>query len=105
MGHEHLIEHEKGSNKYYETREFEDGVVSKYIEDQDEEIFWTELASKLGFRDAARLQKLKTEEMDRDSFLKEAWSKENDYLEEFEKNGLENVNVTIQKDDKRTNGD
>lgn len=95
MGYENLIEPGTKKNEYYETREFEDGVAFKYIHDYDEEIFWTELASRLAFRDAGRLQKLAAEKMDRDSFLREGWSRENVYHEEFEKNGLDNIHVNF----------
>lgn len=105
MGYDHLIEKDSANGKYYETREFEDGIVSEYKKEYDEDVFWTELAYKLGMRDVERLQKLKTEKIDRETFLREVWSKEDGYLEEFMRNGLRNVQVKFPNESNERNGE
>lgn len=105
MGYDHLIEKDNADGKYYETREFEDGIVSEYKKEYDEEVFWTELAYKLGMRDVERLHKLKTGKVDRETFLREVWSKEDVYLEELMKNGLQNVKVMFPKDSQEKSGE
>lgn len=97
MGYEHLIKQE--GKQYYETREYEDSRVAEYIEEYDEEIFWTELASRLAFRDTSNLQNMLNEKMEGDTYLREAWKKENDYLTEFGENGLKNIRVNFDKKD------
>ena len=53
MGYENLIEGDITSNKYYETREYEDtSEVGEIIEDYNMATFWDELISELAMRDA-----------------------------------------------------
>lgn len=97
MGHEDLIKFDKKYNQHFETREYETGKVEEYIDDYDNEIFWTELPSRLAERDIDRLQKLTGENLDSEDRLRKVWSREEVYQDEFEKNDLRNVEVEFHK--------
>lgn len=96
MGYDNIIEYDKKDNKHYETRDYETGKVEEYIEDYDNEIFWTALPSRLADRDLHRMQKLTGEITDREERLRKVWAREEEYQNEFEKNGLRNVEVKFQ---------
>lgn len=97
MGQEDIIEYDKKYNKHFETREYETGKVEEYIQDHANEAFWTELPSRLAERDIDRLQKLTGEKPDSQESLQKIWSREEEYQQEFEKNGLRNVKVDFRK--------
>jgi hypothetical protein len=82
-------------NQLFPTRELgQDPEIEKYLEDYNEEIFWQELAERLGTRDFLRKYgKEAIEKMDpEERFLKhqEFIIK---YEEEFEKSGIENLEI------------
>ncbi|WP_423188357.1 hypothetical protein ACO1PF_07015 [Alkalibacterium sp. f15] len=97
MGQEDNIKYDKEYDRHFETREYESGKVQEYIEDYDDEIFWTELASRLATRDTQKLIMLTGEISDKDEDLKKYWSREDIYQKEFEENGLRNVSVKFNK--------
>lgn len=97
MGCEDIIQFDKQFNQHFETREYEEGKVQDYLKEYDNEIFWNEMASRLAMRDIERTQRISAEELDHQEMIKNVWSREETYLEEFEKNGLKNVNVEFQK--------
>ncbi|OJF94646.1 hypothetical protein [Alkalibacterium sp. 20] len=97
MGQEDNIKYDKEYDMHFETREYESGKVQEYIEDYDDEIFWTELASRLATRDTQKLIMLTGEISDKDEDLKKYWSREDIYQKEFEENGLRNVVVDFKK--------
>lgn len=97
MGCEDIIQLDKQFNQHFETREYEEGKVQDYLKEYDNEIFWNEMASRLAMRDIERTQRISAEELDHQEMIKNVWSREETYLEEFEKNGLKNVNVEFQK--------
>jgi hypothetical protein len=100
-GLEKYIEFDEKYNKFFPTIEFEeDPEIEKYRQDYDDEIFWQELADRLGTRDFIReygeevIEKMDQEE--RFIKLQEFIVK---YEEEFEKNGIENLEVLKRIDD------
>lgn len=97
MGQDDIIEHDKERNKYFETREYEMGKVEGYIKDYDNEVFWTELETRLADRDLERTEKLTGKVSDPDLRLKEYWTREDEYNREFAHNGLNNVEVRLRK--------
>ncbi len=53
MGYENLIEADKTSKKYYETKEYEDvSEVNEIIGNYNNATFWDDLVSRLAVRDA-----------------------------------------------------
>ncbi len=87
------IEFDEKYNRFFPTREFEkDLELEQYKKDYDDEIFWQELADRLGTRDFIKKYGEEViEKMDqKERFLKnqECIIK---YEEEFEKNGLANL--------------
>ena len=82
-------------NRFFPTADFEeDPEIEKYLQDYNDEIFWQELADKLGTRDFIReygeevIEKMDQEE--RFIKLQEFIIK---YGEEFEENGIENLEI------------
>ena len=101
FGLEKYIEFDEKYNQFFPTRELEQNPeVEKYLQDYNEEIFWQELAERLGTRDFVRkYSKEAIEKMDpEERFLKhqEFIIK---YEEEFEKNGIENLEILKKLDD------
>ncbi len=93
FGLEKLVVLDGETKKYLPANSLEE-TVTHYIEAYDEDKFWDELCHRLGQRDFVRhygqdaIQKMKLEEM----FQKEAGFIRK-YAEEFEKSGLENLEI------------
>ena len=95
------IEFDEKYNRFFPTRKFEEDIeLKQYKNDYDEEIFWQELADRLGTRDfIKKYRKEVIEKMDqKERFLKnqECIIK---YEEEFEKNGLANLELLKKLED------
>ncbi|PTQ65046.1 hypothetical protein C8R26_1623 [Nitrosomonas oligotropha] len=95
MGYENLIEADKESNKYYETREYEDtSEVHEIIDNYDNATFWGELVSELAMRDAKEIKgndafnKMSPEER-----IQLLHPLEEKYHEEFMANDLANLQI------------
>ncbi len=95
MDYENLIEADKESNKYYETREFEDtSEVNEIIENYNNATFWEELVSGLAMRDAKEIEgndafnKMSPEEK-----IQLLHPLEEQYHEEFMANDLTNLKI------------
>jgi len=95
-GLEKYIEFDKKYNKFFPTFDFEeDPEIEKFRQDYNDEIFWQELADRLGTRDFIReygeeaIEKMSQEE--RFMKLQEFIVK---YEEEFEENGIENLGIS-----------
>ncbi|MBK9663142.1 MAG: hypothetical protein KBA82_12640 [Nitrosomonas sp.] len=95
MDYENLIEADKESNKYYETREYEDtSEVHEIIDTYNSATFWDELVSELAMRDAK-------EEAGNDAFKKMSPEEriyllhplEEQYHDEFAANDLTNLRI------------
>ena len=95
MGCENLIEADETSNKYYETREYEDSSgVNEVIEIYNVTTFWSELVSGLAMRDAEEtkgndaINKMSPEER-----IHLLHPLEERYHEEFMANDLTNLKI------------
>lgn len=91
----YVDDEEAGDGEYYPTRFFEEETdVDELREEYDNEIFWTELAQRLGERDFVK------------KYTKKDWNKmslvdrfskrqecEVKWEEEFEKNGVERLEI------------
>lgn len=95
MGYENLIEADKVSNKYYETKEYEDtSEVNEIIENYNNAAFWEELVPRLAMRDAEEtkgndaINKMSPEER-----IQLLYSLEEQYHEEFMANDLTNLKI------------
>jgi len=96
MGLEDLIEFDSEHEKYYPTRKFEEtGYHRECIDEYDNKTFWEDLISRLANRDLIRqmggvenLSKLSFEER-----IQKTLTLEKKYSSEFEKRGLDGVNI------------
>jgi len=100
-GLERYIEFNERYDKFFPTRDFEeDKEIEQYLEDYNDEIFWDELADRLGTRDFIRQYGMEMiEKMDSE----ERFLKQQEFIikyeEEFEKNGIENLELLKKLDD------
>lgn len=97
MGCEDIIQFDKHFNQHFETREYEESKVQDYLTEYNNVVFWDEIAGRLAMRDIERTRKMSAKELNHREIMKNVWSREETYLEEFEKYGLKNVNVEFQK--------
>ncbi|KHE66874.1 hypothetical protein [Halobacillus sp. BBL2006] len=92
FGFDDLVVHDKKLNGHYPTREFEE-EMENYIDENDEEVFWHQLVTRLAMRDAKNEGTLHP---DQESLITRGFELENEYEEEFETHGL--ARLKIQKD-------
>jgi len=95
FGLEKYIELDEKFNKYFPSQELEaDKEIEQYMEDYNNQIFWDELADRLGWRDFIR--KYGEEKISLMS-QKERFLKREEmvikYEEEFEKYGIERLEI------------
>jgi len=81
-------------NNYFPTAEFEEKMHNKYLDEYNDETFWNELEQALGIRDFYRKYGKKAiEKMNREEkFLKQE-EEINKYIEEFDENGIERLEI------------
>ncbi len=101
FGLEKYIEFDEEYEKFISTIDIEeDPELEEYRNDYDEEVFWQEMAIRLGSRDFVRQYGeeaiIKMDQKER--FLKEQQHIIT-YEEEFEKNGIENLEALSKLDD------
>ena len=100
-GLEKYIEFDKKYNEFFPTREFEENSeMEQYRQDYDNEVFWQELADRLGSRDFIKdYGKEAIRKMDQ----KERFLKEQEFIikyeKEFEKHGLSNLEILKKLDE------
>ena len=89
-----LVEREDGDEKFFPTKELEEGKVRNLIDYYDEEIFWEELINRLGERDFEREYGLENiKKMSFEERIKKDHHFFGKYYEEIGKNGLENLEI------------
>ncbi len=95
MGYENLIEADKESNKYYETKEFEDtSEINEAIEHYNNATFWEELVSALAMRDAKENEGMDAiMKMSPEKRMKILHPLEEQYHAEFMNNELTNLKI------------
>ncbi|UCC54404.1 MAG: hypothetical protein JSV68_10640 [Anaerolineaceae bacterium] len=89
-----LVEYDPELEQYFPTRKYEETAVShRFIDEYDDGRFWSMLADRLAWRDLARsvggydkIEKLSIEER-----LGRLFQFEEMYREEFQENGLDNI--------------
>jgi len=94
-GLEEYIEFDEKYNRFFPTADFEeDPEIEKYLQDYNDEIFWQELADKLGTRDFIReYGKEAIDKMDQEERFIKLQEFIIKYEEEFEENGIENLEI------------
>ena len=95
MGYEDLIEYSSEYDKFFETRKFDESGIQDYVDEYDENVFWSELALRLAKRDVIR--EVEADEIGGDDYLLRVLHKEELYQDEFYENGLQNVIVDSDK--------
>ena len=94
FGYDNLIEHSREYDMFFETKEFDESPINDLIDEYDNNMFWTLLASNLAERDIAK--KLEgQEDVAHMEALGMVLGREEEYSDEFYKNGLDNVKVDI----------
>jgi len=97
FGYGKYITYDKKLKEYFATQEFEDkSPAHDYISEFENDSFWEELIRRLAQRDLIRQEgREKYLEMDgKERFTKEGIISEK-YSDEFEENGLENLEVKL----------
>lgn len=95
MGYEDLIEYSKKYNAYHETRKYDESRIHDFIEESEDEIFWSNLELNLAKRDIAEEYADKVDELEHTELLTLVWRREEEYSQEFYENGLDNVKVDL----------
>lgn len=95
MGYEDLIEYSKEYNEYHETRKYDESRIYDFVEESEDEIFWSNLALNLAKRDIAEEYADKVDELEHTEHLTLLWTREEEYIQEFYENGLDNVTVDL----------
>ena len=95
FGLEKYIEFSKKYNKFFPTRELEEGTdVEQYREEYDNETFWEDLIDRLTRRDFIKKYGEETvKKMSLEERIEKEYPFEEKYRNEFEKNGIENLKV------------
>mgnify|MGYP000943017511 CR=1 FL=1 len=94
FGYDNLIEYSRKYDMFFETKELDESPINDLIDEYDNNMFWTLLASNLAERDIAK--KLEgQEDVAHMEALGMVWGREEEYNDEFYKNGLDNVKVDI----------
>lgn len=80
-------------NKFFPTREFEEGKdIFQYIDDYNDDTFWDELIERLAHRDFLKQYKKDAlKNMSREEYFSKKNCFINKYEEEFAKAGIENL--------------
>jgi hypothetical protein len=95
FGMENFILFDEELKRFFPTKEFEEETdVEQYIDEYNNDIFWEELIDRLARRDFIR-------EYGEENVLKMTWEERfekeqpfiDKYDEEFEKNGIENLDI------------
>ena len=89
FGLDHLVPIDKGSNEHFPTLEYEE-ELQPLIDENDNDVFWNELSSRLAKRDVASSEN--TVATIEESRLK-YFQIESEYEKEFVDNGLENLQI------------
>lgn len=100
-GLENYIEFDKKYNQFFPTREFEENPeMEQYRQDYNDQVFWQELADRLGTRDFIKEY---GEEAIKKMDQKERFLKREEFIikyeEEFEKYGLDNLEILKKLDE------
>lgn len=81
------------TGEYFIESEWANRLYDQYILDYDDHVFWDELTERLAQRDLARIRGIAIEEIDRDEDLAKLRPLEQTYREEFERNGVDHLEL------------
>ncbi len=96
FGYEELVEHAAAQDRYYPTRALEEsGPAMDFIEDFEEDAFWSQLAKHLSERDLRReIGEQQLEALDRGELWELLEVHETKYWDEFQRHGVERLEIT-----------
>ncbi|MDA8432568.1 MAG: hypothetical protein M0Z60_06355 [Nitrospiraceae bacterium] len=95
FGYADLVEFAASQNRYYPTRELEEnGPAMDFVEEFEEDAFWSQLAKHLSERDLRReIGEQQLDALDRTELWEMLEEHETKYWEEFQKYGVERLEV------------
>lgn len=94
MGADDIIEYVADDDEYYELRDHDDELHTKFIDPYEDEVFWDELSDRLAERDLIRkIGVEKFEAMDGFDRVAKTEAIRERYLQEFEHHGLERIQI------------
>lgn len=95
FGCEDLIEYDDATGRYYPTADLEEtGQAPRFIQDFEEDTFWSQLAKRLSERDLAReLGKDRLGAVDQADQWEQLEDHEARYWDEFEQHGIERLEI------------
>lgn len=94
MGCENLIEYDKEMNRYFPTKEFDEGQGMQYIDEYNNDSFWDELLDRIVVRDVIqKIGEKKARELTFEECLEVEEPLREKYSIEFEQNGLDNIEI------------
>jgi hypothetical protein len=93
-GLERFAEYNEEIDGYVPSYEFEEETnIKEIINEYEDSIFWDQLISRLVYRDLLRTFGEDLKNLDREEILKAQENIVRTYLQEFSKNGIENLEV------------
>ncbi|MGG0645272.1 hypothetical protein ABE021_15210 [Sporosarcina gallistercoris] len=92
FGVENLVPFDKGLDAHFPTQEYEQ-QLQPIIDDNDNEVFWQELSSRLAKRDLVKEGKTYATQ---DETMLKFFEVQGEYEKEFEDNGLSNLELRKQ---------
>ncbi|OPJ57801.1 hypothetical protein [Clostridium oryzae] len=106
FGFDDLFKYDVDLDSYMLTEKYEDEDIFKYINDYDNYVFWQQLAARLSTRDALleinkdknkKQQQEPLTDKESNALFKLQTRFEKKYYREFDKHGLNNVNVELKR--------
>lgn len=94
IGFEKLIIFNPGLQRYFGTREYDESEKEEYLEEFEENTFWTELINRLAERDFLRENGLeRVKEMSLEEKIREIHKHEEKWSEELGKHGIDRLKI------------
>jgi hypothetical protein len=94
FGFEKLVKFDPEFQSYFETREYDESEKEEFLEEFEENTFWTELINRLAERDFLREHGLeRAKEMSFEERIREIHKHEEKWSDELEKHGIERLKI------------
>jgi hypothetical protein len=87
------IGQDEETGEYFMRSDWTEDIYDKYILDYDDHTFWDELTERLAQRDLARQRGVEAEDLNRDDDMLELRPLEENYRQELEEHGLDNLEI------------
>ncbi len=96
FGYEELVDYAPAQDRYYPTRALEENSAAmEFVEEFEEDAFWSQLAKHLSERDLRReIGEKRMESLDRSELWEMIEAYETKYWDEFQKHGVERLEIT-----------